>query len=467
MGIKAAATATEGESPFGHLIYQHRTRIGLTQRALADFSTISVRAIRDLEQGRARRPRSDTVRLIADGLRLGPRARRDLEMAASQGLTGWALKSAFEGEPPAPPAALGAMVGRDDECDAIEGELRDGAERVVTVAGLDGVGKTRLALEVAGRLRADGELPVLWFALRDGPRDYRADASAARYSELLRGLAAEIFLPAGGQATNDLSPTGSAEDTARFTELLGTRPAVVVVDGVGEQHPDCDRISRLMTDCPGLRLLITGSHPSGLPHERIFLLRPLPTPADSAVCDPATLTDEPAAQVFLDQVRRSRPDYTLTDSDAGLVAEICRQLDGLPRALRAAASWLVVYDMPTLHQCLHDDPATLLEHLAGADGGDRLQDTLGRRVRQLPGQLRVLLDELCDWGEEFTLSDVVDLTGLSLPDSARLVHALVMDGVVLSLYQDGRSRFRVLNVVRASDLMVRGERTADPRFLAR
>jgi hypothetical protein len=47
------------------------------------------------------------------------------------------------------------------------------------------------------------------------------------------------------------------------------------------------------------------------------------------------------------------------------------------------------------------------------------------------------------------------------------VHALVMDGVVLSLYQDGRSRFRVLNVVRASDLMVRGERTADPRFLAR
>ena len=137
-------------------------------------------------------------------------------------------------------------------------------------------------------------------------------------------------------------------------------------------------------------------------------------------------------RVFLDQVRRSRPDYTLTDSDASLVAGICRQLDGLPRALRAAASWLVVYDMPTLHECLHDgDPATLLEHLAGADGGYRLQDTLVRRVRQLPGENRILLDELCDWDEEFTLADVVDLTGLSLPDSARLVHALVTDGIVV------------------------------------
>ena len=168
--------------------------------------------------------------------------------------------------------------------------------------------------------------------------------------------------------------------------------------------------------------------------------------------------------MFLDQVHRSRPDYTLTDSDASLVAEICRQLDGLPRALRAAASWLVVYDMPTLHQCLHDDdPATLLEHLAGADDGYRLQDTLVRRVRQLPGENRILLDELCDWDEEFTLSDVADLTGLSLPDSGRLVHRLVTDGIVVSEYRDGRSRFRVLNVMRASDLMVRGQRTADLR----
>ena len=75
------------------------------------------------------------------------------------------------------------------------------------MAGLDGVGKTRLALEVAGRLHADSELPVLWCTLRDGPRDYRADASAARYAELLRGLVEEIFpAPARGLAAAESGP---------------------------------------------------------------------------------------------------------------------------------------------------------------------------------------------------------------------------------------------------------------------
>ncbi|MEU0991527.1 helix-turn-helix domain-containing protein, partial [Streptomyces sp. NPDC005953] len=65
---------TVTDSQVGALIRAHRLRIGLTQRELADLSTISVRAIRDLEHGRATRPRTDTVRLMADALRLGPRA---------------------------------------------------------------------------------------------------------------------------------------------------------------------------------------------------------------------------------------------------------------------------------------------------------------------------------------------------------------------------------------------------------
>lgn len=72
----------------GTLIRGHRLRIGLTQQELADLSTISVRAIRDLEKGKAQRPRPDTIRLIADGLRLGPRARTALEDAVRRGHRG-------------------------------------------------------------------------------------------------------------------------------------------------------------------------------------------------------------------------------------------------------------------------------------------------------------------------------------------------------------------------------------------
>src|SRR5262245_66685677 len=101
MSVEVAAAKVE--SPIGQLIRQHRTRIGLTQRELADFSTVSVRAIRDLEHGKARRPRMDTVRLIADGLRLGPRARADLEHAAHHGVTGWGMLAGYESHPPGPP----------------------------------------------------------------------------------------------------------------------------------------------------------------------------------------------------------------------------------------------------------------------------------------------------------------------------------------------------------------------------
>ena len=94
---------------FGVLMRRHRLRIGLTQRELADLSTISVRAIRDLEQGRATRPRSDTVRLIADGLRLGPRARADLESAAHQGRRSAALHERFTAAPPSQNRATSAI----------------------------------------------------------------------------------------------------------------------------------------------------------------------------------------------------------------------------------------------------------------------------------------------------------------------------------------------------------------------
>lgn len=102
MTTSAAPGTADVPPQFGSLMRRHRLRIGLTQRELADLSTISVRAIRDLEQGRATRPRTDTVRLIADGLRLGPRARADLESAAHQGRRSAALHERFVTAPPAP-----------------------------------------------------------------------------------------------------------------------------------------------------------------------------------------------------------------------------------------------------------------------------------------------------------------------------------------------------------------------------
>lgn len=79
--------ADEGPARFGRLLRSHRTSLGATQRLLAARSTVSVRAIRDLEHGRVDRPRRDTVRLIAAGLGLSGQARADFERAAERSAT--------------------------------------------------------------------------------------------------------------------------------------------------------------------------------------------------------------------------------------------------------------------------------------------------------------------------------------------------------------------------------------------
>ncbi|WP_282697744.1 helix-turn-helix domain-containing protein [Streptomyces sp. CC208A] len=158
-GLSPEGTTT-ATAALGALIRGHRLRIGLTQRELADLSTISVRAIRDLEKGKALRPRADTVRLIADALRLGPRARAALEEAARRGHQGGAGRHLLL-ERCAPPAPLHPLIGRQAEATVLADELRSGTERLVTVVGLSGVGKTRLALEAATRLHDTG-IPVLW-----------------------------------------------------------------------------------------------------------------------------------------------------------------------------------------------------------------------------------------------------------------------------------------------------------------
>ncbi|MFS8103381.1 helix-turn-helix domain-containing protein [Lentzea alba] len=137
---------------FGELLRTHRLDAGLTQQQLADFAMLSVRAIRDLECGRTRSPRAETVRLLAEGLRLDDSSRAHLQQAGGR----------FAGRvSTAPPAPASAIVGREAETAALVDLLVEG-ERLVTITGVSGVGKTRLALEVVGELHFRHGWSVLW-----------------------------------------------------------------------------------------------------------------------------------------------------------------------------------------------------------------------------------------------------------------------------------------------------------------
>ncbi|MFG2623196.1 helix-turn-helix domain-containing protein [Streptomyces sp. NPDC048507] len=437
---------TDTTSRVGALIRAHRLRIGLTQRELADLSTISVRAIRDLEHGKARRPRPDTVRLMADALRLGPRARAALEAAAQQGRAGgqgWAL-------PPAPPTALHAMPGRDAETAVLERELGAGGERLVNVVGLGGVGKTRVALEVAERLHRAG-VPVLWHAFPDATADYLACGEA----ELTRRVTGTVTWLYGGPAAAE-RPAEDPEAAAALPdlcELIGEQSVLLALDGAPAAAPRFDRLTALLRACPGLRLLVTSEQPWETPGERIFLLPPLEVPARGAA--PEAVAAAPAVRVFLGHVRRVRPEFTAGPAELERVAGLCRSLDGHPGALAAAASWLVVCDLATLCHGLDADPVALLDHLGGGAGAEGFRAALHRRTDRLSPGARELMDALCA-GEpegleaEFGLTEVVALTGRGLPESGRMLRELLIGGMVRAAHESGGARFRVLGLVRAA-----------------
>ncbi|MET9678166.1 AAA family ATPase, partial [Streptomyces sp. NPDC006482] len=468
LSLEGTPTAT---AALGTLIRGHRLRIGLTQRELADLSTISVRAIRDLEKGKALRPRADTIRLIADGLRLGPRARTALEESVSRGHQGGAGRHLLP-ERCAPPVPLHPLIGREAEAAILAEELRSGAERLVTVVGLSGVGKTRLALETAARLHESG-FPVLWYTAPGAVTDCLPAADEDPLADLVADCAAYLqgagpsaasgatdpygpahgHRPGGAAAASPSSPSSSGElPPVALAAALGDREALLVLDGVDTARLDFGRLTRLRRELPGLRLLLTADTPWNVPGERLFLLAPLDAPLPVGPTAPGA--DAPAVRFLLARLRRMRPELLGDEQTLAHTAWIAHRLDGHPLALAAAASWLSVCDLPTLRGIVETDPAAVLDHLADGHSGSRLRDRVARTVSALPPEQRNLLTALCAAQDtpapDFGLDDVVRLTGRPLPDGGRMVRALLIGGVIRPSTDHGRSGFRVLCVVRAA-----------------
>jgi transcriptional regulator with XRE-family HTH domain len=148
---------------FGMLLRRYRTRAGISQEVLAEHARLSVETISALERGRRRNPYRDTVALLATALGLSPAERTMLESAAVRSSTPAAVRASLQpvsGPSGNLPLQLTSFVGRASEVAAIDALIR--ANRLVTLTGSGGVGKTRVALQVAAGLAermADGT----WF----------------------------------------------------------------------------------------------------------------------------------------------------------------------------------------------------------------------------------------------------------------------------------------------------------------
>jgi transcriptional regulator with XRE-family HTH domain len=359
--------------PFGGVLRTWRKRRGVTQQQLADLSTVSVRAIRDLEIGRVARPRQDTVRLICDALGLTGRARADFHAAASDADPAWPHE-AFA----SPPVVYDTIVGRETELAELKAAL-NGGERLIALVGLAGVGKTRLAIEAAA---AQPRPPVLWSTL--STCDGREDTVV----RLIR-----TALSFGGSAS-----VGACD---QLSALIRDRDTVLVCDGY--DAIDTGPVASLLKVCHGLRILVTSRTPIRADGVRLIPVAPLEAPA--------------ATQLLLRHARRERPGFELA---AGHAAAICEAFDGLPAALIAAASWLPFYE-----------PATLL-HQTATIARDTLQH-IRSVLPRLSGEERALLDAVAQLPGAFTAGGAAGAFGGPPEQAAHIMRNLRMLGLLRPL----------------------------------
>ncbi|MFI8453069.1 AfsR/SARP family transcriptional regulator [Streptomyces erythrochromogenes] len=206
---------------------------------------------------------------------------------------------------------LNSFVGREPELASLHGDLA--RLRLVTLTGPGGSGKTRLAEHAAAAHPEPGWLVEL----------ARLDHPAAVPGAVLSALGLRENSLVAREAP---APTASADPTTRLIEHCAHRSLLLVLDNCEHVvEAAAELAERLLTHCPGLRVLATSREPLGVPGETVRPVEPLPS--------------DPAHRLFADRGAAARAGFTV-DEDPAAVAEICARLDGLPLAIELAAARL-------------------------------------------------------------------------------------------------------------------------------
>lgn len=196
--------------------------------------------------------------------------------------------------------------------------ITHGASRLVTLTGVGGVGKTRLAIELAtdvGASFADGTLFVSLAALRDPA----------------------LVMSTIGQAAG-LQEVGGRSQPEIIQSYYREKQALLVLDNVEQVAAAAPEIGTLLDVCPRLVVLPTGRAALHLLGEQEWPLAPLPLPLLRWRQDLDALANVPSVMLFMQRARAVKPDFTLTAASAQTVAAICRWLEGLPLAIELAAA---------------------------------------------------------------------------------------------------------------------------------
>ncbi len=260
-----------------------------------------------------------------------------------------------------PPLPLTPTVGRERDIAAVA-ELLRGGTRLLTLSGAGGIGKSRLALEVAQRLTDEF-----------GPDLYYISVEAVTNPELLPRTIADRL---------QVRLEGTRAPLDALVEYLRERHSLLLLDNFEQVVDAAAQVAALLDQCPRLQVLVTSRQVLRLQAEREYPVAPLDVPAEYTAAE-RVLTQVPSAvQLFVQRAQAARPGFALTSENAAAVAELCRRLDGLPLAIELAAARIRLLS-----------PEALLERI------ERRLDLLASGGPDLPARQRTLRATL-DWSHQ-------------------------------------------------------------------
>ncbi len=222
------------------------------------------------------------------------------------------------------PAQISSFVGRKHELAAIKQLLTHA--RLLTLTGPGGVGKTRLALQVASEVMpqfSDGVFFVSLAPLRES----------------------RLVIPSIAQTFN-LSERASNPILKTLKGSLQEKELLLILDNFEHVIEAAPVIPELLTASPGLKILVTSREVLRLYGEQQYVVPPLQLPEDRASV--ASVRGAEAVEFFFEKARAVSPDFELTDENAGVLADICARVDGLPLALELAAARTKLFSPQTL-----------------------------------------------------------------------------------------------------------------------
>ncbi len=314
---------------FGEWVKQRRKKLDLTQESLAKRVGCSLSAIRKIENDE-RRPSKQIAELLAVHLDVSPEERTlFLKIARGEGSIqrlgsastrpeAWSAVSETFSPPSNLPIPATPFIGRQQESESLARMLTDPRQRLITILGPGGIGKTRLALDAAYAQLAAFDQQVY-------------------FVQLAAFQAADSILPAITSVLN--IPSASADELKiRISDYLRNKNVLLVLDNFEHLMDGAPLLSELLQKTPTLKILVTSRERLNLQGEWTFELGGLTIPPKE---------DEgkamySALQLFELHARRIRPDIKLTGKERQATIRICQRVDGMPLAIELATAWVNV-----------------------------------------------------------------------------------------------------------------------------